>query len=83
MTLAAACLALPELGIVDLQIHRDHLCHDARSHAHAECRYVELLTFSAADLAPIQSLRELRALLNEKLSREALAEDAEPAEVPA
>jgi hypothetical protein len=70
MTLAAACLALPALGIVDLQIHRDHLCHEERSHPHSACPFVELLTFSAADLMPVADMRDLRRLLNEKLSRE-------------
>lgn len=72
MTLAEAALALPELGIVDLCLHRDHLCHAEASHAHSACPYAELLTFSAADLGPVTDMRELKRLLNAKLSREVL-----------
>jgi hypothetical protein len=71
MTLAHACLMLPDLGFQDLQIHRDHLCHAEHSHKHGECPYLSAISLSAADLAPLATRDDLLGLLVAMLQRDA------------
>jgi hypothetical protein len=66
MILAEACVHLQELGHLAMQLHRDHLCAGAWSHRYDQCPRAPWHAHSAQELAPVESVEDLQALVERK-----------------
>lgn len=64
MKLPEACLALQQqLGQVAMCLHRDHICAGEWSHGLDACPAAPYYAFSAADVAAVETTRELQELM--------------------
>jgi hypothetical protein len=83
MTLAAACLALLEMGYPTCHLHHDHLCKYEASHRYSQCPGAPYFAFSAVELAPLGCAYDLNALLGRKrMAYQAACRDEEPEAAP-